>query len=155
MNEGPSDSDLRIHYLATRDIPCPNCGYILRGLTGGYCPECNQRLELAIQLADPHAGSLTVALVALSAGAGAGLLILVIVLLLSFVYQSWIEAGYYWISGLGFVVEGTAVFGLGRRRGRVWFRQLVPTRRRFIVFISCFGTVAFFLSFAWYCVRAA
>jgi hypothetical protein len=27
-------------YLARRDVPCPSCGYNLRGLRTGACPEC-------------------------------------------------------------------------------------------------------------------
>jgi hypothetical protein len=27
-------------YLARRDVPCPSCGYNLRGLAEGTCPEC-------------------------------------------------------------------------------------------------------------------
>jgi hypothetical protein len=27
-------------YLARRDVPCPSCGYNLRGLSEGTCPEC-------------------------------------------------------------------------------------------------------------------
>ena len=34
-----------VDYLATRDHPCPKCGYNLRGTAGSRCPECgNTRL---------------------------------------------------------------------------------------------------------------
>lgn len=35
-------------YLASRDAPCPGCGYNLRGLTGSACPECGKPLELRL-----------------------------------------------------------------------------------------------------------
>ena len=38
-------------YLATHDEPCPKCGYNLRGLRGGTCPECGTRIDLDTILA--------------------------------------------------------------------------------------------------------
>ncbi len=32
--------------LAGRDVPCPKCGYNLRDLEHGICPECGHFLEL-------------------------------------------------------------------------------------------------------------
>ena len=32
-------------YLAERDVACPGCGYNLRGVTGGVCPECGRELH--------------------------------------------------------------------------------------------------------------
>jgi hypothetical protein len=45
----PRDSDdaLRLH-LSRRDVPCPACGYNLRGLTSGRCAECGAPLELHV-----------------------------------------------------------------------------------------------------------
>ncbi len=40
-------------YLRHRDVPCPNCSYNLRDLTGTSCPECGQRLELVVDLGSP------------------------------------------------------------------------------------------------------
>jgi hypothetical protein len=31
---------LALEFLRTHDVPCPNCGYNLRGNTTGTCPEC-------------------------------------------------------------------------------------------------------------------
>src|SRR4051812_17017234 len=44
----PRDPALEI-YLASRDIPCPKCGYNLRGLTSSTCPECRYRLEFMLR----------------------------------------------------------------------------------------------------------
>ncbi len=46
-------------YLATRDVPCPACGYNLRGLTSGRCPECNLEVVLTVRLAEPRLGTLS------------------------------------------------------------------------------------------------
>jgi hypothetical protein len=45
-------SEMLRNYLAERDEPCPGCGYNLRGLTGGRCPECNQDLCLRVGLVE-------------------------------------------------------------------------------------------------------
>ncbi len=42
------DADLVRHYLAGRDLPCPRCGYNLRGLGGDGCPECGLQFAPAI-----------------------------------------------------------------------------------------------------------
>lgn len=36
-------------YLATADVPCPGCGYNLRGVTDSACPECGEPLRLDLQ----------------------------------------------------------------------------------------------------------
>jgi hypothetical protein len=36
-------------FLAGRDIPCPKCGYNLRGLRLARCPECRYPLELMLR----------------------------------------------------------------------------------------------------------
>ena len=36
------DAALLAAYLAERDVPCPACGYNLRGLKAQACPECTQ-----------------------------------------------------------------------------------------------------------------
>lgn len=44
-----SAADLLQTYLADRDVPCPGCGYNLRGHTGARCPECGVRLVLGVE----------------------------------------------------------------------------------------------------------
>lgn len=56
--------------LDTTDVPCPACGYNLRGLTTPVCPECNLRLVLRIGLAEPRIGAFVTGLVGISAGLG-------------------------------------------------------------------------------------
>lgn len=35
-------------FLADRDVPCPHCGYNLRGLQAPVCPECKHDLQLKL-----------------------------------------------------------------------------------------------------------
>lgn len=51
MNEkahSSPDERALLDFVATRDIPCPMCGYNLRSLTRARCPECDQELQLTV-----------------------------------------------------------------------------------------------------------
>lgn len=41
-----NEQDRLIGYLHGRDVPCPECGYNLRGLQGTECPECGQPVTI-------------------------------------------------------------------------------------------------------------
>lgn len=49
------ESDTLRRYLAEHDVPCASCGYNLRGLEAGVCPECGDEVALR---AYPDAGRL-------------------------------------------------------------------------------------------------
>lgn len=57
-------------FLAQRDEPCPSCGYNLRGLTTGVCPECKQPLVLGVQLAEPKLKAFIAAVLGFAIGGG-------------------------------------------------------------------------------------
>ena len=63
-------------YLANRDVPCPQCRYNLRDLTGNRCPECGEELELRVSPAEPRQAAPIAGLVILAAGAGLNALLL-------------------------------------------------------------------------------
>lgn len=65
-----------ISWLAGRDVPCPLCGYNLRGLASPRCPECGQPLRLGVSLAEPFLKAWVALLIALLLPAGFGLLML-------------------------------------------------------------------------------
>ncbi|MEQ8770763.1 MAG: hypothetical protein RIB60_09685 [Phycisphaerales bacterium] len=44
MTNEPTELEL---YLAERDVPCPGCGYNLRGLTEAACPECARAVDVS------------------------------------------------------------------------------------------------------------
>ncbi len=72
-----NDAEFLRSYLESRGVPCPGCGYDLRGLTGDHCPECNQPLVLAVRLAEPKMAAWLAGLVGLCMGVGfSGLLLL-------------------------------------------------------------------------------
>lgn len=48
-----TDPALVVPILAAHDMPCSRCGYSLRGLQGGSCPECREPIVLSIAGADP------------------------------------------------------------------------------------------------------
>ena len=46
--ENEEETRLLAGFLATRDVKCPLCGYNLRGLTSGRCPECGGPLTVGV-----------------------------------------------------------------------------------------------------------
>jgi hypothetical protein len=57
-------------FLADRDEPCPSCGYNLRGMQSGVCPECRQELVLGVQLAEPKLKAFIATVLGLAVGGG-------------------------------------------------------------------------------------
>ena len=70
----PSQSDSEadvirlVEFLATRDAPCPLCGYNLHGLTRDICPECGRQLQLSVGLTDPFLRAWVILAVAVFSG---------------------------------------------------------------------------------------
>ena len=63
-------------WLADRDVPCPLCGYNLRGLAGNRCPECGRELRLGVSAVEPFLKAWVAVLVALLLPAAFGLLVI-------------------------------------------------------------------------------
>lgn len=78
------------------------------------------------------------AIVALAIGAGSAGVWLVIMSVLSLRFGDWPPAAFTVIPVLTILTEGGALLLLARRRGRVWFRSLVPGARTTAV-TACFG----------------
>lgn len=57
-------------YLNDRDVPCPSCGYNLRGLTTDVCPECEEHVVLGVRLAEPKLKAFIAAMLGLAVGGG-------------------------------------------------------------------------------------
>ena len=134
-----------VNYLAQQDIPCPGCGYNLRGLTGEHCPECGQALVLRVGLAEPRAGRFVAALISLATGLGFNLF----VFLWGFfeMRSGGIAWSQLWSLALFSVILGVATGMLVRHRR--WLREL-PTPGACIVIGGCavlsVVSVAVFLS---------
>ncbi len=103
-------------YLAERDVPCPGCGYNLRGLTEATCPECAQQLHLH-ELKIPPSRAMTYRFVLIAGGAG----YVIWAANLAFLSDSVIELRPVWISlGIGLVGISSAFLvpaGLRMQRG--------------------------------------
>jgi hypothetical protein len=59
-----------ISFVSNRDVECPGCGYNLRGLRAGVCPECQQELSLRVGLAEPKNRLWLTALIGAACGLG-------------------------------------------------------------------------------------
>ena len=113
-------------YLAERDTPCPGCGYNLRGLTGGVCPECALGLRLQVGLAEPRLGSWIAGLVGAACGVGFnGLLLLYVAIMLARENGRGLS-GILWpfvgVNTGGLIVMGLTLLGWVRLRQR--FRRV-------------------------------
>ncbi len=96
-------------FLAERDVPCPGCGYNLRGLTGAVCPECGAPLTMeAIRLSLRRSGGAPVV------AAGVGLLMFSVFALPSAAFVLIMSAGMLLGSRGGRGVESALIIaGLG------------------------------------------
>ncbi|MBY0311154.1 MAG: hypothetical protein K2W85_03705 [Phycisphaerales bacterium] len=137
MAEGETRQRLLNELLAAEDVACPNCSYNLRGLTGDRCPECNQRLALRVNLAEPNLGAFLTGLIGIGMGFGFCALLLVWVGVMLLVRTG--RGGPSWdviaplfpglIVNLVLLVVWVAV----RRR---WFAKQEPRRRWTIALIA-------------------
>ncbi|MCL4221515.1 MAG: hypothetical protein KJZ65_09090 [Phycisphaerales bacterium] len=133
-------------FLADHDAPCPGCGYNLRGLEGDQCPECGERLELRIGMADPKLSQFIGGLIGLAAGLGFHGLFLIWVGYVAAVgtFSMW-DALPPLVVGL--VVSSAALFAWTGLRARM--RRLPLSRRRLLVFVCwawSIGSVLWFFA---------
>ncbi len=149
----PDPCDLLRAFLADRDVPCPGCGYNLRGLPSDRCPECNQPLVLRVGLAEPRLGAWLGAVSGLLSGAGAALVCLLIVAVFTLRFGPPDRREVFAIVELPFImlaVDGMLAALLIRARGRAWFRSLTPIAQRAVIggcwLLLCAFVVWFILS---------
>lgn len=133
-------------YLMDRDLPCPGCGYNLRGLPGRVCPECRQELRLTVGLAEPRIGALVACMAPLFAGVGAAGALLTVVGILIVMAGRGMPRGdeaivLIWLP-LGCIFTcGAAAAVWCSRQGRARFRRQSRGMRRWIV-VGCIGLPA-------------
>lgn len=151
MATRPDETAALRDYLAHRDVPCPGCGYNLRGLGGAACPECNQTLELTVRLTEGRIGQLILAIVGLAIGAGAGGLLLLVVIIVSLAKSDFPRgsAGFLliWLPAMAAGCLGPPLLWLCARRGRAWFRAGTSRRRGMVAALAWAGLLAFVAAF--------
>lgn len=88
MNDGTptpqeplSETQALLDFVAQREVPCPRCGYNLRGLTQPACPECGDKLKLTVGSLSPMNRAWLTMLSALLMPAGIGAIICVVVIM--------------------------------------------------------------------------
>jgi hypothetical protein len=120
----PPDYSVLRHFLAASDVPCPSCGYNLRGLTRDICPECGARFEIGLVNVPPRFGYL----LALLAGCLVMVALPVFALVELVVFgPEFIRQATNWsdhVTWLAGAAEGAAVIVLYRRRA--WFLRRRP-----------------------------
>ena len=108
MDEQPADeAALLLEFLRDRDVSCPLCGYNLRNLPAGTCPECREVLALAVGFRKPRFGWLLATVVpGCFSGISAALMMVVLVGELFFSpnppapWPIWATDAFGWLSGL-------------------------------------------------------
>jgi hypothetical protein len=116
-------------FVAERDVPCPACGYNLRGITGRCCPECGLELRLGVQLGEPAMGALMLTLAGLFGLAGASGAMVLGILWIGALWDEWAPSEVWVVPVLGLVAGGTGAAKLASRRGRVWYRKRCAAER--------------------------
>lgn len=152
MNDGTANqTELLRMFLAQGDVPCPSCGYNLRGLAVPHCPECNQELTLRVNLAEPRLGPFIGALSGLLAGAGASAVCLLLVAYFTVRWGLPSRREFFPVvvlPTLALTMSGSLALLLSAVRGRRWFRSLAPGSRRLLIAGCWLLTVAYVLCFA-------
>ena len=121
--QSQSDAALLTAFLSDRDLPCPRCGYNLRSLTGGHCPECGDPLQLQVSLVEPRMGAYISLLVACCIGLGGSALFGLLGLRAA--RPSWWTSWSARLLLIQFAVSSIVLFFTLRRRRRL--RRASPT----------------------------
>jgi hypothetical protein len=66
----PSESELLKAYLADRDVPCPGCGYSLKGCASDTCPECGNEIRITVDQRVGRLGPFVIGLSGIMFGLG-------------------------------------------------------------------------------------
>ena len=135
------ESELLKQLLALREIPCPVCGYNLRGIESDKCPECGAKLDLRVGSSDLKLGLWIAAILGVALPLGFGV---IMTLLFSYIvfFERLHGAGEENMLGLLLlltIVEGVALGLLLRKRKNFW-RNTIQYQRT--IATMCIGVSA-------------
>jgi len=136
-------------FLTGRDAPCPFCQYNLRDLTGDVCPECGERLILAVRPAESRLGLWIGAIIGASLGVGFCGMVLGWMVYESLTGGFGVGIREWWPLPVGLIVQGGLIAALLRHGGRV---RRMPTGVRWMVALAAWtgsiGVAALFFAVA-------
>jgi hypothetical protein len=142
--ESSGDAALLRQFLATRDVPCPVCGYNLRGNSSPKCSECGARLDVRVGSTDLRITPWLVALIGtvLPMGAASFWALLMLVMIRQFQNPQWTTTLGALLGSI--LVNVAIVHFLIQRRRTFWKRA--PRRQWRIVAIILGVDAAIFIS---------
>ena len=144
MSDTPLNSEddgVLLEWLESHDEPCPACGYSLRALTTGSCPECGVRLTLGVRAPHMRLGPWAAASLGCALGLGFdGVVVLVLTGVMIYArslppaqpflaYQTLLSLGVVCFFGLLALI----------RYRRFWFRM--SPRRQWVAGLGVFAAV--------------
>jgi hypothetical protein len=142
--ETPSDTAALLSWLATRDAPCPVCGYNLRALPAPRCPECSAPLSLHVYSENASIGPWLVALGSYALAAGFDGVVTLMMLTVALILEPPPPSAWAFV---GSIIAAFAtltlvclisIFWLATRRRRFW---RLPRRTQWIAAATVFAAV--------------
>ncbi len=122
--EPSADAELLAIFLSRHDVPCPGCGYNLRGVRLSACPECAKPIELWLRGEEPSRTAYTSGLITISMGIGFHAMIMAWVLWMRTIQKhsrpEWSEI---WPAFVGCTVGGVMLWLWTRSRRRLVWRE--------------------------------
>ncbi len=149
-DEEHSEAQLLKLLLATRDLPCPVCGYNLRAIASTNCPECGAKLDLRVGSTDLKLGPWLVAVLSVGLPLGACALWSITVATFMTIQNTWAAASVTGIITLGIASIPYAIAMAALIAKRRWFWKWSRTRQRVVTAIVGIGSGLVFVGLmAW------
>lgn len=135
-------------WLAQGERRCPNCEYVLTGLTRAVCPECGVELKLAVRTLEPRARTYLGGLIGLAAGLGFATVMGLLLIVLEHAFGisgSPDDRRVLLTCGTGASIFGTLVWLWITRRRR--FQRLTPLHRMMLMLAAWAATIVYVVVF--------
>jgi len=121
IDRAAGDAQLLASFLADRDVPCTSCGYNLRGVASGECPECGKAITITLGHVDRSSLPWFFALILYAIAAGVfGFFAFMMGMLLIFEGgDEFVFTGSI-VTGCLFMLTAAVLTGIIRRRHHFW-----------------------------------